>query len=539
MEVLTTDFAQTNFHSPLIRSYLKGELDSSLFTAHPSLEAFRAQRQTKLDSYPSSNRSVLVTALKEQYAKLNLNAPAVDENIQKLTDQYTFTVCTGHQLNLFTGPLFFIYKILHTVKLSQTLNEHFDDMHCVPVYWMASEDHDSAEIDHLHINKVKLKWNTDQTGAVGDFETNELDAVISLIRELLPNTSEASQLVALFTRAYRKGSVLADATQTLVHELFKQYGLIVLNPQSRALKSLFKPIIERELLHSFSKKAVDDTSIHLRNMGFSTQVNGREINLFFVDKHSRQRIVRDGEDFLLADTKRRFTREEMQRILDEAPEHFSPNVVLRPIYQECILPNLAYIGGGGELSYALQLKAAFDSVSVPFPLFILRHSLFWATAKDRSKMNALGAQMIDFTTSKDATINGAIRRVSDIDIDFSPQRALLTEQFVALKDIALKTDKSFLGAVLAQEKKQIKGLDTLEKRLLKAQRRKLADQVQRISEIYDHFYPMGVPHERFENFSALYAQMGDAFFDRILSAFSADLGHGQLLLLELPEGVKG
>ena len=539
MEVLTTDFAQTNFHSPLIRSYLKGELDSSLFTAHPSLEAFRAQRQTKLDSYPSSNRSVLVTALKEQYAKLNLNAPAVDENIQKLADQYTFTVCTGHQLNLFTGPLFFIYKILHTVKLSQTLNEHFDDMHCVPVYWMASEDHDSAEIDHLHINKVKLKWNTDQTGAVGDFETNELDAVISLIRELLPNTSEASQLVALFTRAYRKGSVLADATQTLVHELFKQYGLIVLNPQSRALKSLFKPIIERELLHSFSKKAVDDTSIHLRNMGFSTQVNGREINLFFVDKHSRQRIVRDGEDFLLADTKRRFTREEMQRILDEAPEHFSPNVVLRPIYQECILPNLAYIGGGGELSYALQLKAAFDSVSVPFPLFILRHSLFWATAKDRSKMNALGAQMIDFTTSKDATINGAIRRVSDIDIDFSPQRALLTEQFVALKDIALKTDKSFLGAVLAQEKKQIKGLDTLEKRLLKAQRRKLADQVQRISEIYDHFYPMGVPHERFENFSALYAQMGDAFFDRILSAFSADLGHGQLLLLELPEGVKG
>jgi uncharacterized protein YllA (UPF0747 family) len=147
--------------------------------------------------------------------------------------------------------------------------------------------------------------------------------------------------------------------------------------------------------------------------------------------------------------------------------------------------------------------------------------------------------LIDFSTSKDATINGAIRRVSDIDIDFSPQRALLTEQFEALRDIALKTDKSFLGAVLAQEKKQKKGLDTLEKRLLKAQRRKLVDQVSRISEIYDHFYPMGVPHERFENFSALYAQMGDTFFERILSAFSADLGQGQLLLLELPEGVKG
>lgn len=538
MEVLTTHFTKTNFHSSLIKSYLNKELDDSLYTAHPSLEAFKAQRKTKLDSYPPTNRSVLVAALKDQYAQLNLSAPAVDENIQKLGDQHTFTVCTGHQLNIFTGPLFFIYKILHTIKLSQILNERFDDMHCVPIYWMASEDHDSAEIDHLHIKKVKLKWNTDQTGAVGDFETKDLEQVIALIRELLPGTAEAAQLIELFTTAYRKGAVLADATMLLVHELFKPYGLVVMNPQNRALKSLFKPVIERELQVSFSKKEVDTTSDNLKSKGFSAQVHAREINLFFIDKQSRERIIRDGEHFVLSDSKRRFSKDEMWRILEEAPEHFSPNVVLRPIYQETILPNLAYVGGGGELSYALQLKAAFDAVSVPFPLFILRHSLFWVTPKNRSKMKALGTQMIDFTTSKDATINGVIRRISDIDIDLSPQRAVITEQFRQLKDLALSTDKSFIGAVLAQEKKQLKGLDILEKRLLKAQRRKLADQVQRISEIYDHFYPMGVAHERFENFSALYAQMGNAFFEHILSAFSADLGHGQLLLLELPQGVK-
>ncbi|MDA0379871.1 MAG: bacillithiol biosynthesis cysteine-adding enzyme BshC [Bacteroidetes bacterium] len=538
MEVLTTHFTKTNFHSSLIKSYLNKELDDSLYTAHPSLEAFKAQRKTKLDSYPPTNRSVLVAALKDQYAQLNLSAPAVDENIQKLGDQHTFTVCTGHQLNIFTGPLFFIYKILHTIKLSQILNERFDDMHCVPIYWMASEDHDSAEIDHLHIKKVKLKWNTDQTGAVGDFETKDLEQVIALIRELLPGTAEAAQLIELFTTAYRKGAVLADATILLVHELFKPYGLVVMNPQNRALKSLFKPVIERELQVSFSKKEVDTTSDNLKSKGFSAQVHAREINLFFIDKQSRERIIRDGEHFVLSDSKRRFSKDELWRILNEAPEHFSPNVVLRPIYQETILPNLAYVGGGGELSYALQLKAAFDAVSVPFPLFILRHSLFWVTPKNRSKMKALGTQMIDFTTSKDATINGVIRRISDIDIDLSPQRAVITEQFRQLKDLALSTDKSFIGAVLAQEKKQLKGLDTLEKRLLKAQRRKLADQVQRISEIYDQFYPMGVAHERFENFSALYAQMGNAFFEHILSAFSADLGHGQLLLLELPQGVK-
>jgi bacillithiol synthase len=538
MEVLTADFTKTNFHSSLIKSYLNKELDDSLYTAHPSLEAFKAQRKTKLDSYPPTNRSVLVAALKDQYAQHNLSSAAVDENIQKLADSNTFTVCTGHQLNLFTGPLFFIYKILHTIKLSQVLNERFDDMHCVPIYWMASEDHDSAEIDHLHIKKVKLKWNTDQTGAVGDFETKELKQVIALIRELLPGTVEAAQLIELFTTAYRKGVVLADATMLLVHELFKPYGLVVLNPQNRALKSLFKPVIERELQYSFSKKAVDTTSDNLKSKGFSAQVHAREINLFFIDKQSRERIIRDAEHFVLSDSKRRFSKDEMWRILNEAPEHFSPNVVLRPIYQETILPNLAYVGGGGELSYALQLKAAFDAVSVPFPLFILRHSLFWATSKNRSKMKALGTQIIDFTASKDATINGVIRRISDIDIDFGPQRRLITEQFRQLKDLALSTDKSFIGAVFAQEKKQLKGLDVLEKRMLKAQRRKLVNEVQRVSEIYDQFYPMGVAHERFENFSALYAQMGNSFFERILAAFNTELGHGQLLLLELPDGFK-
>ena len=128
--------------------------------------------------------------------------------------------------------------------------------------------------------------------------------------------------------------------------------------------------------------------------------------------------------------------------------------------------------------------------------------------------------------------------ISDIDIDFGPQRRLITEQFRQLKDLALSTDKSFIGAVFAQEKKQLKGLDVLEKRMLKAQRRKLVNEVQRVSEIYDQFYPMGVAHERFENFSALYAQMGNSFFERILAAFNTELGHGQLLLLELPDGFK-
>jgi len=253
--------------------------------------------------------------------------------------------------------------------------------------------------------------------------------------------------------------------------------------------------------------------------------------LFYLEEGSRERIVRLKEGFGLSDSNKTFTEEELLGILKDTPERFSPNVVLRPLYQETILPNLAYIGGGGELSYSMQLKAVFDSASTPFPLFVLRNSVFWMSAKEHRKMGALQAEFKDFIRSKDAFVNSVIRRISDIPIDFTPQREQLKEQFLALKEVAKMTDKSFLGAVSAQEYKQIKGLDHLEKRLLKAQKRKLQDEVKRLSRLYDILYPMGIPHERFENFSLLYAKLGPALFDMLLEAFGNEVSHGKLHLM--------
>lgn len=146
-------------------------------------------------------------------------------------------------------------------------------------------------------------------------------------------------------------------------------------------------------------------------------------------------------------------------------------------------------------------------------------------------MGALQAEFKDFIRSKDAFVNSVIRRISDLSIDFSPQREQLKEQFLALKEMAEKTDKSFMGAVSAQEHKQIKGLDHLEKRLLKAQKRKLQDEVKRLVQLYDRLYPMGIPHERFENLSVIYAKLGPSFFDALLEAFGNEASHGNLHLI--------
>ena len=163
--------------------------------------------------------------------------------------------------------------------------------------------------------------------------------------------------------------------------------------------------------------------------------------------------------------------------MDEHPERFSPNVIMRPLYQEVILPNLCYIGGGGELAYWLRLKSFFDSQKVVFPLLLLRNSVLLITQKQAKKLKKLNVTYQDIFLKRDRFINKKVREISNINIDFTPQREHLIKQFENLYLLAEQTDKSFLGAVKAQEVKQLKGLDNLEKRLLTAQKRKLADEV--------------------------------------------------------------
>lgn len=161
--------------------------------------------------------------------------------------------------------------------------------------------------------------------------------------------------------------------------------------------------------------------------------------------------------------------------LEQYPERFSPNVILRPLYQEVVLPNLCYIGGGGEIAYWLELKSFFEASQVPFPILLLRNSALLIPQKVKEKLNRMEITNKQLFLKRDAFINRKVREISNIDIDFSPQRKALQEQFEYLYSLAEQTDLSFMSAVKAQEVKQLKGLNALEKRLLKAQKRKLAD----------------------------------------------------------------
>ncbi len=179
---------------------------------------------------------------------------------------------------------------------------------------------------------------------------------------------------------------------------------------------------------------------------------------------------------------------------------------MRPLYEEVILPNLCYIGGGGELAYWLELKSYFNSANVTFPMLLLRNSVVLATQKQADKLDKLGLNWADMFYKQQYLLNMKIQSFSEFKLDFTEQKEFLKKQFETLTAIAAKTDTSFTGAVKAQEVKQLKGLENLEKRLLKAEKRSHTEQLERIVQIQNEIFPNRSLQERKVNFSEFYLE---------------------------------
>ncbi|MFI0430704.1 bacillithiol biosynthesis cysteine-adding enzyme BshC [Mariniflexile sp. HMF6888] len=527
-------FKRTGYFSSLICDYLdeKPELQP-FYNRFPKLENFKAQIEEKQTYFDKDWRVRLVSAIGHQYRKIDTSS-LVLQNINYLISEKTFTITTGHQLNLFTGPLYFLYKIVSAINLSKELKNTYPEYNFVPIYWMATEDHDFEEINYFNFKGKKVHWNKEAGGAVGELSTDGLETVLNLFSLELGTSKNAKYLKTLFEEAYVKHQNLADATRFLANELFKDYGLVIVDANDVELKKQFIPFMEDELLNLTSFKSVSKANEQINklpNQPYGIQVNPREINLFYLTENLRERIVFEEGVYKVINTDISWNKSEIIKHLDEVPERFSPNVIMRPLYQEVILPNLCYIGGGGELAYWFQLKHYFNQVNVPFPILLLRNSVLIQSESQHKKLQNLNISKDAIFLKRDAFINKKVREISNIDIDFSEQKIALKQQFEALYKLAEQTDKSFLGAVKAQEIKQLKGLDALEKRLLKAQKRKLSGQVFRMTEIKNELFPNGSLQERNANFSEFYLEYGDQLIPKLIE--NLEPLKGEFLILNL------
>jgi len=497
-------FENSGYFSQIIVDYLNhSEQLKSLYNNFPTLENFAVQIQEK-NNFDPNNRNILADSLSEQYKSFSLSEIA-QTNIELLKQSNTFTITTGHQLNLFSGPLYFLYKIISVINLTKELKIKYPSYNFVPIFWMATEDHDFQEINHFYIHNKKISWEKPQGGAVGEYTTKGLEQVFKVFAEEIGTSKNAQYLKEIFENAYLKHDNLAQATRFLVNELFGEYGLVIVDGNDKKLKKIFVPHLKSELLKQSSFKKVSET---IANFSYPVQVKPREINLFYLDKNIRERIIKQDDTYIINNTNLKFSEQEILNLLETNPEKFSPNVIIRPLYQETILPNLCYIGGGGELAYWLELKSFFQASNIIFPILLLRNSVLLVTQKQEQKRRKLNLSWSDLFEKQNILINKKATEFSQVELDFSALKKQLNQQFESLKEAVNQTDKSFLGAVKAQEHKQIKGLENLEKRLLRANKKYFSDRLQRIIFLQNELFPNESLQERKSNFSEFYAEYG-------------------------------
>ena len=498
MSVTTLAYAETGAFSSLLTDYLaQNEALSPFYHRFPTLAAFEPQIREKQAAYSPEARQRLVAALREQYAGLPAVHPAVQANLELLEKETTFTVTTGHQLNLFTGPLYFVYKIVTAIKLARQLKAEYPQYDFVPVYWLATEDHDFAEINHFSLFGKTYEWNAANTG--GPVGRLKLEGLQEELLDELP-----ADVPVLFREAYAQSATLAEATHRLTHGLFGEYGLVNLDADVPALKQALVPVLEQEIQQQASNKAVQAADTRLEAAGYKPQVYSRPLNLFFItDAGQRERLEYNEADdcvqITVRNTSHCHTQAELLDLARQHPEQFSPNVVLRPLYQELLLPNLCYIGGGAEVAYWFQLKGVFEQNQVPFPVLLPRNSAQFISKANAGKMRKLGLETADIFRDQLELKKQVGTYLGQEEVNLETQQQQLAAAFEAVAELAQRLDPTLVKAVAAEQQKASGILANLEKRLSKAAEAKHETAYNQLSGLLGKLLPGGHLQERADN----------------------------------------
>lgn len=507
-------YRQTGIFSKIVLDYLDDADQLRSFYSHRPDKDGILNAIAERKKYPT-NRKGLVEYLRKQYTAVPVSEKVMS-HIELLLQENTFTITTAHQPNLFTGPLYFIYKIIHVIKLADELNKQFPENKFVPVYYIGSEDADFEELSHCTINGTTYQWSTDQSGAFGRMIIDkEITRLIDTISGELLVHPFGKEITDALRSSFQEKATIKAATFSFVHFLFEKFGLIVLIADAKELKQEMIPVFEDELLNQSSEKLVKETTALLEPK-YKVQASGREINLFYFDEDLRERIEKRKDGYAVANSTIRFSNEEMLKEVKEHPERFSPNVITRALYQEMILPNIVFVGGGGEQAYWFELKKVFDHYKVPFPVLVLRNSFLLVEKKWSEKIAGLGFNAADFFLTEDELLNRLVKKNTENKIQLNGTFTDAEKFYENIKQQASIIDVTLAGHVDALKTKALFRLKELEKKMLRAEKRKFADQHRQIQHIKQQLFPGNGLQERKESFLGFYAKWGPGFIDELI-----------------------
>jgi bacillithiol biosynthesis cysteine-adding enzyme BshC len=349
--------------------------------------------------FDNSKRKKLHDIILGQYLGIELSKQQ-QQNIAFILQENSFTVTTGQQIHVGLGPMYVWNKIESVLNTVSVLKLENQACNYVPVFWMATEDHDFEEIRDVVLFGEKYSWNTNQKGPVGGFETSELKEVFDAIKLKFTNDLDALARLKIVEDIYLKVKMtLAQATRLLVQFIYGESGLLVIDPNDVQLKSMSKNLWHQDILNRSVYPAYLEQNSHLQKADLATPAYAREINCFYIEKGQRERIAYSNEKFTLVDSKREFTVQEMEQLIENSPEHISPNVLLRPLYQQSILPNVVYIGGPAEFAYWMQCSKAFEVCDIPAPRIQLRFSSVYLAPDVFKKLQKLNLTTNDMWAS--------------------------------------------------------------------------------------------------------------------------------------------
>ena len=510
-------YASTNSFSKIVVDYVEGNaLLKPFFNHEVSIQGIKNAIEER-KQYPT-NRKLLVDVLQKQYASITL-APKQQHNIEQLANDNCFTITTAHQPNLFTGQLYFIYKILHAIKLADFLKNKLPQNNFVPVYYMGSEDADLEELNHIYIKGEKYEWKTSQTGAVGRMKVDKgLIALIEVIAGQILVEPFGAEIINSLKNCYRINSTIEEATFLLVNQLFAQYGLLIVLPDNADLKRHFNPVVEKELNEQFSHKAVLETVKNFPS-AYKIQVSGRETNLFYLKDDKRERIEKsENGEWLVVNSDVKFTNAEILAELNNYPERFSANVILRPVFQEMILPNIAFIGGGGEIAYWLELKKVFEAVGVPYPMLVLRNSFLLIDDINTELINKLKLSTLNLFLPQQSLIDTTVKNETALQLSLKTEIEELDTLYQKVKTISTAIDSSLSKHTDALHKNATNKLIALQKKMLRAEKKKFEAQIRQIQKLKNQLFPNNNLQERVENFLPYYAKWGGNILDELYTS---------------------
>lgn len=484
----------------LLLDYLS--LDHKLrpyYVHEPSLEGvLNAVDQKK---FSSDQRNLLAKSVIKQYEQVDIPAP---ESVQHLLRENTFTITTGHQLCLFGGPLYLIYKICSCIKTAQQLNQKQDKSHFVPVFWLASEDHDVEEISSFKIFQHSLRWNTEQKGAVGRFHLHDLQELLQEIQQIIGQGIDAQKFYQLINQAYKSNRTLAQATRVFLHELFSQTDLLILDGDDAALKSSIVDLFCKDIQHDISDQLMKEACTRFEELGYEPQIKSRGVHFFHITESGyRERVIKQADgSYLFEQSQLVFNQEALIAYFKTYPERCSPNVVMRPLYQEFILPNVAVICGPSEIRYWLQLKSLMDKFSIAFPVVLLRDIFLLLSPVDVLKWEGMGFSSKELFQEETSLIQQFISKQHTLDL--LSEKKQLDQVFSLIHQKLLSLDSGLESYAQSQKKSLAQWIDTSEKKMQQITKRKHQQELDFIHKIKQKYSLPGMSQDRSEYFSTFF-----------------------------------